>query len=452
MASERFITPYTVPVYGFFAVIVLGSILLRQGFSLAAEPLSWIDAVFTATSAVCVTGLIVVDTGSFFTQAGQGVILGLIQLGGLGIMTYTSLVFYLLRRRVSLRDKAALANSLLYDRSFRLNRFLLQVLGTTLCVEALGALLLYLLDGRGFGVFSAVFHAVSAFCNAGFSLQTDSLMQWRAGPFVLAVFSLLIILGGLGFTVMYDIFAKLRSEKWRLFRFNKPKPALSFHTRTVLQATVLLLAAGAVFIALGEMLHGMEHGLFVHILDAVFQSVTTRTAGFNSMDIEALSSFSLLIIILFMFVGGSPGSCAGGVKTTTLWSLWAFCMSQFKGRKQTAIGRVALDENTVNKALTLIMFALGIIVSAVLLLHLTEAEVGPTDRGMSLDLIFEAVSAFATVGLSTGITPELSTAGKCIIIVLMFIGRLGPILFLSLLQEFRRHELFKRSEYSLMIG
>lgn len=451
MAAERRFTPYTAPVYGFTVAIILGSVLLKQDFSLAGEHLSWIDAVFTATSAVCVTGLIVVDTGSFFTQAGQGVILGLIQLGGLGIMTYTSLVFYLLRRRISLTDKTALANSLLYDRSFRLSRFLFQVLGTTLAVEALGALFLYLLDTQGFGFFGAVFHAVSAFCNAGFSLQADSLIPWRENGAILLVFSFLIVMGGLGFAVIYDIFEKIRRKDWDVLRLKKPKPALNFHTRTVLKATMWLLFAGTVLIALGEIQSAAGTSRSAFLLDAFFQSVTTRTAGFNSMDIAAMSNFSLLIIILFMFVGGSPGSCAGGIKTTTLWSLGAFCISQFKGRKQTAYGHVALDETTVNKALTLGMFAMGIVVFAVLLLHLTEFG-GNADRGISLHLLFEAVSAFGTVGLSTGITAELSTAGKCIIIVLMFIGRLGPILFLTLLQEFRKRELYIRSEHSLMIG
>jgi trk system potassium uptake protein TrkH len=449
MVLKKWASPFLYPVYFFAAVIAAGALLLHQEFCLAQGPISWIDALFTATSATCVTGLIVVDTGTFFSHAGQAVILGLIQLGGLGIMTYTSLVFYLWRRRVSLVDRVAVGQSLLHEPAFDLGRFLIQVAGMVFLLEATGCIMLYLLGGNSASLFWSLFHAVSAFCNAGFSLQADSLVPWQDDIVLNAVFIALIVTGGLGFSVILELVRMARGGHERALL----RQRLSWHTRIVFKTSGVLIVFGAVALYASEALFqgpGGSGGM----LTALFQSVTARTAGFNTVDIGSMANTSLLVLIFLMFIGGSPGSCAGGVKTTTLAALWAFAMAQIKGRNQAVAGRFALDQKTMNKALTLALFAALIVVLAVLALSVTEnmAGSGEQARGMFLDILFEVVSAFGTVGLSTGLTPELSNAGKLVVSLVMFVGRLGPIVFLSALVEFQRRESFSWPEDSLLIG
>jgi trk system potassium uptake protein TrkH len=428
--------------------------LLRQDFSVAGGAISWVDALFTATSAVCVTGLIVVDTGSFFTQAGQTVILALIQLGGLGIMTYTSLVFYLWRRRVSLADRIAVGQSLLHEPSFNLGTFLIQVIALVLSLEVLGCLALLILGGGEFSLYWSLFHAVSAFCNAGFSLQAESLIPWREDVGVNMTFMLLIVLGGLGFSVLLELMERTTGIRIK----NVPRHGrrkLSWHGRIVIKTSIVLLVLGTVGLLVSEFLfQGPDMEIEAGFMASLFQSVTARTAGFNTVDIGSLANVSLLILIFLMFIGGSPGSCAGGIKTTTLAALWAFAKAQIRGRRQSVAGKFALDLRTMNKALTLIFFAIGIVTLAVLALSFSEglARAGPEPRGLFLEILFEVVSAFGTVGLSTGITPSLSPPGKVIVTVVMFVGRLGPIMFLSALREFQRRENFSWPENSLLIG
>lgn len=448
--------PFILPILGFAMTIIVGAVLLHQDFSHTGASLSWVDALFTATSATCVTGLAVVDTGSFFSTTGQGVLLGLIQLGGLGIMTYTSLVFYLWRNRIALSDREAVSQTLLYDPKFSLGHFLLQVVGGCIILELFGAVTLYFLDPVGFSPFSALFHSVSAFCNAGFSLYSDSLMRWRSDVGVNAVFMALIICGGLGFVVLIELTERITHKHLRIGGV-KPymQGHLSWHARIVLRMSFWLVIGGAGAILLVEfMLHHGEYSLAEEVLGSLFQSVTCRTAGFNTMEISSLSNVSLLIMIFLMFVGGAPGSCAGGVKVTTLRALIAFCVARLKGRQQAVAGRFALDEETMNGALTLMMLATGVVGLGVLVLCVSETGAMPhsATRGQFLELLFEAVSAFGTVGLSVGITPETTTVGKLTLTVLMFIGRLGPIIFLQVLQDLHKQEKFRWPEKRLPIG
>jgi trk system potassium uptake protein TrkH len=444
------------PIAGFALTILAGTILLHQRFSLTGEPLGWVDALFTATSATCVTGLAVVDTGTAFSTAGQSVLLALIQLGGLGIMTYTSLIFYLWRNRISLTDREAVSQTLLHDPKFSLGHFLKHVVLGCLLIEAFGALALFLLDPQGFAPFSALFHAVSAFCNAGFALQADSLMHWRGNIGVNAVFMALIVLGGLGFVVLLELAEHATGKHIRAggSRF-QPIGRLSWHARVVLSMSVWLIIGGALAILVVEfLLHSGQYAPGEELLGSLFQSVTCRTAGFNTMDIGTLSNVSLLVMMFLMFVGGAPGSCAGGVKVTTLRAMTAFCVARLKGRHQAVVGNFALDESTMNGALTLMMLATGVIALATLILCVSETGAVPhaATRGQFLEILFEVVSAFGTVGLSTGITPELSTTGKLTLTALMFVGRLGPIVFLQVLQELYTQEKFRWAEKRLPIG
>lgn len=455
MLRKNIFSPFTTPIIFFGGVILAGAGLLRQSASLAGGGhLAWIDAIFTATSATCVTGLTVVDTGSHFSLFGQCVILALIQLGGLGIMTYTSLVFYLWRRRVSLADRVAVGQSLLHDPNFQIGRFLVHLILWTGVIEAWGAISLYILDPKGFGPFSAVFHAISAFCNAGFGLYADSLTAWRSDFGVNLVIMILIILGGLGFSLLVEL-ELLVSSRLFLRLPGRKRPGLSWYARVVLKMTAALVVGGALAIFLAENI-GYQSGLITSEawLSAFFQSVTCRTAGFNTLDIGSMTNVSLLILIFLMFIGGSPGSCAGGIKTTTFRALLSFASSHFKGRQQAVIGHFAMDRQTQNKALTLVIFALFIVCSATLILAVTEGGdvPHPMARGQLLEVLFETVSAFGTVGLSMGLTPRLTLAGKIVITVLMFLGRLGPVLFLSAVQHLQDQAHYKWPEESLLIG
>ncbi|EGJ51030.1 TrkH family potassium uptake protein [Desulfocurvibacter africanus] len=451
MFFKNLFSPFTLPIYFFGLAIAIGAILLNQPFSLAAGNISWIDALFTATSATCVTGLAVVDTGTAFSRVGQSIILALIQVGGLGIMTFASLFFYLWRRRVSLADRIAVGQNLLHNPAFHLGRFLTHMVLWTLMIEVSGALLLHFFDPEGFTLYSALFHSISAFCNAGFALHADSLVRFQDNVGVNMVIMSLIILGGLGFSVLVELEGFVHQ---RLARGGKRR--LSWYTRIVLQTSLWLIVIGWIFIYITEFLG--ERSLLdplSKILSSLFQSVTCRTAGFNTLDIGQMTNASLLFMMMLMIIGGSPGSTAGGIKTTTFRTLLAFAISQIKDRRQTVIGKHAVDLVTVNKALTLVIFAVTIIGTSMLILTITEG--GDTSHAQAsgnifMDILFETISAFATVGLSTGITPKLSTQGKIVISLLMFIGRIGPIVFLSALQSLREEPYYAWPERNMLIG
>ena len=450
-------SPFILPMLFFGVVIFSGALLLSTEWSIGDRDLSWIDALFTATSATCVTGLIVVDTGSFFTPFGQTVILVLIQLGGLGIMTYTSLVFYLWRRRVSLTDRIAVGQSLLYDPAFNLGKFLIQLVLWTLTIEIAGALLLYLLAANHISPYGAVFHSISAFCNAGFALYPDSFINWRSHWGINLVLMLLIVLGGIGFAVLMEIKSYLSSPLALLASRTEGsnRASLGWYSKVVVKTSLFLILAGAVGIYLAEYIGYHRHlPSGEALLSALFQSVTCRTAGFNTLNISQMTNVSLSLMIILMFIGGAAGSTAGGIKVSTFRTIVSFMAAQIRGRRQVVVGRYAVNEETLNKALSLTIFAGVIIFTTTLLLNMTEGGdvPHPQIRGLFLDLLFEATSAFATVGLSTGITAQLSTSGKCIITAVMFIGRLGPILFLSALQSLQEKRRFMWPEESMLIG
>jgi len=444
------ISPYAFPILFFALVILSGATLLHMPFSLKGRAISWIDALFTATSATCVTGLVVVDTGSTFTRVGQIVIVSLIQIGGLGIMTITSLIFYLWSRRISLTDRIAVGQGLLHDPTFSLGSFLVRLVVITFAIEATGALLLYVHSPKDFPVFSAVFHSISAFCNAGFSLNKDSFVHFQSDVWVNMVIMGLIVLGGLGFSVLQELLSYVSS----LVRGERVR--LSWYSRVVLTTTCYLIFGGALLIFVAEYLgHNFHGGLLSSVLVSLFQSVTCRTAGFNTANIAHFTNVSLLIMITLMFIGAAPGSCAGGIKVTTFRTILAFAKSQiFNKGEQAVIGNFAVKKEDVNKALILFVFSTGLIFISIMVLNMTEG--GDVShfmaRGLFLEILFEAVSAFGTVGLSTGLTPHLSFLGKSIIIALMFIGRLGPILFLSFIQHIQEEPRFSWPEENILIG
>jgi trk system potassium uptake protein TrkH len=409
----------------FALLILVGSLLLALPIAHAAGKVSLLDALFTGTSAVCVTGLIVVDTGQDFTRFGQIVIIVLIQLGGLGIMTFAALATHMLRRRISFRSQAALGH-VFYQHvaAGELKGDLKRIVALTFAFELIGASLLYV-DLRATptgdpGLFSAVFHSISAFCNAGFSLNSDSLTPYRAQVLTMSTMMALIILGGLGHTVVLE--AVSRAGRGLLRRSKRPI-RWSLNSRVVVVTSGVLIAFGAVaLLTLGT--GNREQNWAAALLHAAFQSVTARTAGFNTIEIGGLPTASLLVLVGLMFVGGSPGSCAGGIKTTSIAVGFSYLRSRLSSVGDVALLGRRLPQDLITRAAMICGLALLWNAAGCVILSVTESA----GRGVAFEsLLFEQVSAFATVGLSTGVTAGLSAAGKLWIIATMFVGRLGPL-------------------------
>lgn len=416
----------------FLGLIAAGTIGLGAvpAFYVGGVPLSWVDALFTATSAVCVTGLIVVDTATHFTRLGQGFLLLLIQLGGLGMITITTLIILTLGRRISLRVASVAAQMTGPVPEVELRILVRRIVVLTLGLEAVGALVLF---GSFQGVFPmgeaawhALFHAVSAFCNAGFSTFSDSLVGWTRSEPVLWTVMALVTLGGIGFLTIEEVGASFRRRK------EKGGPRLSLHSRIVLAGSALLLVAGWVTYAAfewGGVLAEMTGA--DKLQNALFMSVTARTAGFNTVAYADASPATNFLTILLMSVGGSPGSTAGGLKTTTFFLIGLLAWSRFRGRTHVSAWSRTVPEETVQRAVGVCVLAFGTISLAIFLYVAFGSVGGGTDPFLSL--MFEAVSAFNTVGLSMGMTTGLDTASRILTSILMFVGRIGPLSFAAAL-------------------
>jgi trk system potassium uptake protein TrkH len=413
---------------GSFALLIgVGTLGLQLLPGLQAGPrMSWLDALFTMTSAVCVTGLIVVDTATAFTAIGQAWILLFIQLGGLGIITFATLLTFALGQRLSLRgEELSSGGADVVAPHLDVRRLTRDVVVFTLGMEALGAIALYALWAPDLGyreaAWPALFHSISAFCNAGFSTYTDSLMGHQRAPATLLVIAGLIVIGGLGFVTLEELY--LRRQYRRVGR--RPM-RLSIHSRLVLTTTaILILAAWPPLLALEW--NGQLGGLpaYHKPVNALFLSVTPRTAGFNTIDYGRASDTTNFLTILLMTIGGSPGSTAGGLKTTTFAVLGILAWSRFRGRAIISAWSRTIPDETFERAAGLTVGVVGILVAGVFVLTLSEDPLAGGD-GRFLKYLFEATSAFNTVGLSMGITAGLSGVGKATMIVMMFVGRVGP--------------------------
>ncbi len=429
------LTPPQLFVGSFLLLIALGTLGLKLLPGLyTGDSLGWLDAVFTATSAVCVTGLIVVDTATYFTLGGQGFILLLIQLGGLGMITFTTVIIAALGRRLSLRQQALAPSSgnIIADLDYR--RLTRDVVLFTLALEAIGALLLYLLwiprFGWGGAAWPALFHSISAFCNAGFSTFSDSLIGFQAAPYTLLVIMALIVVGGLGFLVLEELYLRIRAgERGRIVR-------ISLHSRLVLATTALLVAGGWIPFTMFEWwvtFDGMPD--WVKVLNGLFLSVTARTGGFNTINYGEAAVNTNFLTMLLMFVGGSPGSTAGGLKTTTIALVALLAWSRFRGRTAVRLWDRTIPEESVQRAVGLVVVGVALVTAAIFVYSTSEiGAVGHVQAASGfLTYTFEAVSAINTVGLSMGITADLSPFGKWFTMLLMFLGRVGPITFAAAL-------------------
>jgi trk system potassium uptake protein TrkH len=417
-------TPEGLIVAGFGGLIVVGAILLSLPMSQKGN-VGVLDALFTATSAACVTGLIVVDTGTDYTIFGQLVILVLIQMGGIGVMSFAALAFQVVRRRLSLRAQAALSSSMLQrDVGGDLKGVLRRILLFVVLTEGAGALVLFagMAPGQDLvrAAYSAVFHAISAFCNAGFSVYTDSLSGLRGNPTVMTAVMLLIFLGGIGHPVAVDLWQNLRLL---VRRRNTGAVRLELGSTVALRASLGLTLGGAVLLLILG-LTPAETTWGARVSSALFQSVTARTAGFNTIAIGSLPLGSIVVLALLMFIGGSPGSCAGGIKTTT-FTLWlARLRSLLQGTRGPRLSGRYIPGDITRRAS--IIIGLSVLWNLVGVMVLLATETGSPGVGLH-DVLFEQVSAFGTVGLSTGLTPRLTGVGKLWIIATMFVGRLGPL-------------------------
>lgn len=445
-----------VPATWLFLISFLGLIAIgTAGFlvlpGLYTGPrLGFVDALFTATSAVCVTGLIVVDTATYFTPLGQAWIALLIQLGGLGILTFTTLIIALLGRRASLGMTEAAGGHASVLHHLSETRLVIAIVATTLVLESAGGALLWMSWQEKLGsagaVWPAVFHAISAFCNAGFSVFSDSLMGFQRSPMTILVVGTLIVLGGIGFVVLADLHARYVTRATRV---------LSVHTRLALTTSGALLLGGLVLFLIFEHDADLRHlDWGDRVTNALFMSITPRTAGFNTVVYDSVANPSLFLTILMMVIGGSPGSAAGGLKTTTFAILGLALWSRLRGLQHVHVANRTIPDGTVSRSAGLAVGGVVILGLAIFLLAMTEGPAGE-DRTQFLRLVFEAHSAFGTVGLSMGdTTGNLSTLGRIIITSLMFIGRVGPLAVASAMAiaEHRAPVKYRHPHEDVVIG
>lgn len=435
-------TPVRILAMGFFTVIMIGTFLLMLPISSRSGQFTpFIDAFFTSTSATCVTGLVTVNTAEHWSYFGSTVIIFLIQIGGLGFMSFATLLALLLGKKITLRERLVLqeaTNSFSLQGIVKLEKYILLF---TFAVEGIGALFLstkFIPEyGLGKGIYFSVFHSISAFCNAGFDLTGNSLIPYQNSPVIILTISFLIIIGGLGFSVWAEIYN---------FRGLKK---LSVHSKIVITMTLILLICGTVLMYLFEMgnpetLQPMSFGS--RLLNAFHSAVTPRTAGFNSISTVGMTLAGSFLTIILMFIGGSPGGTSGGIKTTTTAVLIMTVSSAFKNKAETEVFERTVSKELVYKAFVLSFISMMIVVFDTMILSITEV-------GASLEhIVYEVVSAFATVGITLGLTSELSTIGKVIIALTMYIGRVGPLTIVLALSRKKNGNLVKYPEGRILIG
>lgn len=425
------LTPMQAIALGFAVIILTGTFLLMLPISLkSGVTLKFYDALFTATSAVCVTGLLAVDTADTFTVFGQTVVGLLIQIGGLGITTIGLGFISMAGKKIRMRDRVLLREALNYPSMMGLQGLIKWVLLTTFGVEAAGALLSFLVFREDYPFWQAVgisiFHSVASFNNAGFDILGGfkGLSEYTDNAALNIITSILIILGGLGFFVISDVVKKRSIRKW------------SLHTKVVLLMTFILIAGGTL------LLKNTEED--ISWLGAFFTSVSTRTAGFSTYSIGGFSNGGLLVMMVLMFIGAAPGSTGGGIKVTSIFTLFRAVIAYPSGRSVTAFKR-KLPSSTVRSAFTVVFIALSVVLINTLFLSILEPEIPLAD------LLYESFSAYATVGLSTGITPHLGVPAKICIIAVMYMGRLGSLTIVSLFTK-KHNELTELPEGRLPIG
>ncbi|QQB74458.1 potassium transporter KtrB [Fusobacterium canifelinum] len=436
------LSPYRKLIFGFLIAIFIGVILLKMPFSLREnQNISVLDSLFTIVSAICVTGLSVVDISQVFTPIGQLVILFFIQLGGLGVMTVSIIVFLLIGKKMTFETRELLKEERNSNSNGGITNFIKYLLLTVFFIEILGALILaygfskYLPLEKSF--FYGLFHSISAFCNAGFSLFTDSLESFKYDKIISLTISFLIVLGGIGFVTINSLFI-IKKKKLK---------NLSLTSKFALLITFFLLTLGTVLFLIFEYNNPstLKNMKFLDkLLNSFFQSVTLRTAGFNTVPLENIRSATVFISYIFMFIGASPGSTGGGIKTTTFGILIFYALGVLKRKEYVEVFKRRIDWELINKALAIVVISVFYIITIITIILSIES--------FSIDkVIYEVISAFSTTGLSMGITSSLGAISKVLIIVTMFIGRLGPMT-VALAFTNNKKSLVKYPKEDILIG
>lgn len=444
--KKKSFSPASVIVFGFIGAILLGTIFLIMPFSTkSGQSVGLINALFTSTSAVCVTGLVVTDTATTWNTFGQTVIIILIQIGGLGIMTAAALFSLILGRKMGLKERLTLQESISNFNLQGIVKLFKGILIATFSIELVGAIILSFrfipLFGISNGIAKSVFHSISAFCNAGFDIlgtttePFQSLTSFYQDPLIVIPIALLFIIGGLGFVVWRDIISVRKFKEFML------------HSKVVLIFSASLIIIGTLLFFVFEYSNTLEDmTFFTKLLNSFFHSVTPRTAGFNTLAIDQLTPQSQLSTVLLMFIGASPGSTGGGIKITTFAIVIFTVITYLRGRNDVNILKRKVSEMVVKKAFSIVFIAFSIVMITTLVLLLLNS-------GTLIECLFEATSAFGTVGLTTGITPTLPMLGKLMIIITMFCGRVGPLVIaLSLTQNKGNKQLYTYPEGKVSVG
>jgi trk system potassium uptake protein len=437
------ITPARVLVFGFATVILLGAILLALPVAtISGQSIGFVNALFEATSAVCVTGLVVVDTATTFSVFGKIVIISLIQIGGLGFMTFATTIGILIGKKINLKERMLIKESLNQVTMEGMVKLAKYVVLVTLSIEGLGAIILTLAWLKELGwpnaLYYGIFHAISSFCNAGFDLfgEYRSLTGFVDNYTVNLTVSTLIILGGIGFTVMADLYTKRSLRR------------LSLHTKLVLLVSLILIIFGTVFIFLTEYSNPktlQPLSMSGKILSSYFQSVSPRTAGYNTLNLADLTMATQFLMVILMFIGASPSSTGGGIKTSTFGSMVVAVIAMIRGKEEAEIFNRRIPKEQIYKALSVTMLALFLVLFITMVLSITE-------NADFLYILFETVSAFGTVGLTLGLTTKLTIIGKLLISFTMFAGRVGPVTIALSIGEKRRKANYAYPEEKIIVG
>jgi trk system potassium uptake protein TrkH len=444
----RVFSPQKMFLFSFASVILIGAILLWLPFSAGRGNISFVDALFTSASAVCVTGLAVLEIGEDLSLTGQIITLFLMQIGGLGIITFSVVLFGLMGRSISFKGRDIAQSTFLHTPRRDFLVVMKWVLGLTFIIEATGTLLLFIRFSQdfspGWAFYHALYNAISAFNNCGYSLFSDSLISYQSDVIINLTVMGLIIMGGIGFIVQYEVISRWRGLQQKL----------SVHSKIVLIMTTSLILGGALFFYLFEMNHILKDAsIKTQILASLFQSVTPRTAGFNTVDIGQLTNPTILVMIMLMFIGASPGSTGGGIKTTSFALLLLMIWNRLKGQDQVNVFNRTIPAEILTRTIAIIFasaFSITLITSLLLLIGGVGSVPPVESRHFFVEYLFETVSAFGTVGLSMGITPNLSSGQKLAIILMMFAGRVGPLTLAFSWYATRRGLTY--AEESVMVG
>ncbi|WP_462354903.1 TrkH family potassium uptake protein [Fusobacterium ulcerans] len=430
-------------ILGFLLAILLGTFILMMPFSLReGEKLNFLSSLFTIVSAVCVTGLTVVDVSKVFSPAGDLIIIFFIQLGGLGVMTFSSILFLVMGKRMTFYERELLKEERNADSSGEISSFIKKLLLTVFIIESIGAIILTWEFSKEMplnkAVFYGIFHSISAFCNAGFALFSNNLEAYKANPVINLTIGYLITLGGIGFAVITSVIMVIRRG---IDRFN-------LTSKVAIIMSVILTFGGMILFFVLEYSNPATLGdlNFVQkVLASYFQSVTLRTAGFNTIPIGELRNSTIFMCCILMFIGASPGSTGGGIKTTTFGVILFYVIGIVKKKENVEIFNRRLDWEIMNRALAILVLAITYVIIVIMLMLIAE-NFSPEE------IMFEVISAFGTVGLTLGITPDLTTFSKLLLIVTMFIGRLGPMTFALAIGETKKKALSKYPKENILVG